>query len=318
MTDKELYRELCAKEPSIPIYSRDWWLDCVCGEDKWDVLLYWSKENIEAAMPFYSPVKKIITMPTHTQTIGIWFNPESENPRYSENLHRKQLICQFFIEHLPVHSFFLQHFHSSFTDWLPFYWKGFQQTTRYNYILPDIKDTDIVYERLGGDVKRNIAKAQKKYGIEIRRNISFGLFMEHYYLTFNQKGMKAYQPEILKKIIETCLSRKQGDFWGAFDKQNRLHAAVFIVWQNDCAYYIAAGNNPQLKKSGAHAYTLWQAIVDLAEQVETFDFSGSMLLGVEHFFREFGAVQHPYYVISKGKMNLIKKILLKIKSLKDK
>jgi len=318
MTGKERYRKLCANESSIPIYSRDWWLDCVCGENEWDVILYCSNpdsEAIDAAFPFYAPLKNIITMPAHTQTMGIWFNPVSENPKYSENLYRKQLICEFFIEHLPAHSFFLQQFHFSFTDWLPFYWNGFQQTTRYNYIFPDIKNTNLLYERLGGDVKRNIAKAQKKYGIEIQRNISIDLFMEHYCLTFKQKGMKTYQPGILKKIIEVCLSRKQGDFWGAYDKQNRLHTAVFIAWQNDCAYYIAAGNNPQLKKSGAHAYTLWKAIVDLSEEVQMFDFSGSMLSGVEHFFREFGTVQLPYYVISKGKMNIVKKILLKIKTL---
>ena len=317
MTDKEQYRELCEKEPTIPIYSRDWWLDCVCGENKWDVLLYRNKENIEAAMSFYSPLKNIITMPAHTQTMGIWFNPESESPEYSENLYRKQLICDFFIKHLPSHSFFLQNFHSSFTDWLPFFWSGFRQTTRYNYILPDIKDTNALYNCLGGDIKRNIAKAQKKYGIEIRRNIPIDLFMEHYYLTFRQKDMKVYQPGIVRKIIEICLSRKQGDCWGAFDEQNRLHATVFIAWQNDCAYYVAAGNNPQLKKSGAHAYALWKAIVDLSEQVSMFDFSGSMLPGVEHFFREFGTIQLPYFIISKGKMSLIKKILLKIQTRKN-
>ena len=59
MTDKEQYREFCANEPSVPIFSSDWWLDCVCGENKWDVLLYKNKDNIEAAMTFYSPGKKI-------------------------------------------------------------------------------------------------------------------------------------------------------------------------------------------------------------------------------------------------------------------
>jgi len=318
MTDKELYRELCAKEPSIPIYSRDWWLDCVCGENTWDVILYWNKENIEAAMPFYYPKKNIITMPAHTQTMGIWFNPELQNPKYSENLYRKQLICKFFIERLPTHSFFLQHFHSSFTDWLPFYWNGFQQTTRYNYILPDITDTRSVYNNLRDNIKRNIAKAQKKYGLKIQKNVSIDLFIEHYCLTFNQKGIKAYQPEILRKIIETCLSRKQGDFWGAFDEQNRLHVAIFIAWQDDYAYYIASGNNPELKKSGAHAYILWKIIVEMAGQIKTFDFSGSILPGIEHFFREFGTVQLPYFAISKGKMNFIKRFFLKIKTLKNK
>ena len=317
MTEKERYRELCAIETSIPIYSRDWWLDCVCGEDKWDVLLFPNKETIEAAMPFYSPIGKIITMPAHTQTMGIWFNPEFEGQGYSDNLYRKQQICSYFIEHLPAHSFYLQNFHYSFTDWLPFFWSGYKQTTRYNYILPDIKDIELLYSCLGGDAKRNITKAQKKYGLKIERNVSPELFMKNYALTFRQKEIKTYFPEILLKIIETCLARNQGDIWGAFDEQNRLYATVFITWQNNCAYYIAAGNDPDFKKSGANACVLWQAIVDLSEKVEIFDFSGSMLKGVEHFFREFGTVQLPYFVISKGKLTLIQKILLKINSLRN-
>jgi hypothetical protein len=316
MTDKEQYRAICADESSIPLYSRDWWLDCVCGSRHWDVLLYRNKEAVEAAMPFYSPLKKTILMPAFTQTMGIWFNPEFENPNYSKNLLRKQLICNYFIKYLPAHSFFLQHFHSSFTDWLPFYWNGYRQTTRYNYILPDIKNTDALYSRLGGDIKRNIAKAQKKYGVEIRREVSPDLFMEHYSMVFNRQGLQVYQPKVLKKIIETCLNRKQGDIWGAFDEHNRLHAAVFVVWQNDCAYYIASGSNPELRKSGAHACALWKAIVDVSKHVQAFELSGTMLSGVEHFFREFGTVQLPYHVISKGKWGLRKRILLKMALMK--
>jgi len=39
LTDKELYREFCQVEDNIPIFSKDWWMDAVCGEDNWDVIL---------------------------------------------------------------------------------------------------------------------------------------------------------------------------------------------------------------------------------------------------------------------------------------
>jgi len=39
LIDKELYREFCKVEDNIPIFSKDWWMDAVCGEDKWDVIL---------------------------------------------------------------------------------------------------------------------------------------------------------------------------------------------------------------------------------------------------------------------------------------
>jgi lipid II:glycine glycyltransferase (peptidoglycan interpeptide bridge formation enzyme) len=311
--NKEKYRILCADEPTIPLYSRDWWLDCVCGENNWEALLYYNGEKIEAAWPFFILSKGIISMPEHTQMMGIWFNPELEEKTYSKNLLRKQTICDYFIRHLPSHTYFLQNFHYSFTDWLPFYWKGYRQTTRYNYILPDITPVENLWENLRENIKRNITKAQKKYEIEIKRNVSVELFMTANSNTFERQRMKTYSPEMLKKIIAFSRSRNQGDIWGAFDKQGQLHAAVFIVWQNNCAYYIAAGSHPQLRKSGAHAYVLWEAIREVAEYSSSFDFSGTMLKGVEHFFRGFGAIQMPYYTISKGKFSLRKKLILKIR-----
>lgn len=36
---KDEYREFCLNEKNIPIFSKDWWLDSVCGTDNWDVAL---------------------------------------------------------------------------------------------------------------------------------------------------------------------------------------------------------------------------------------------------------------------------------------
>jgi hypothetical protein len=312
MTDKEKYGILCTNDLSIPLYSRDWWLDTVCGEKNWDVLLYLKGDEIEASHPFYLPSKGVISMPAYAQTMGIWFNPKLEDTKYSKNLYRKQLICKYFIEHLPSHRYFLQNFHYSFTDWLPFYWKGYHQTTRYNYILPDIGNSDELWNNLNENTRRNIQKAKNKYSLTIKRNVPVDLFMEINTQTYKRQGKKVYQPDILKKIIEISCLRNQGDIWGAFDEQGRLHAAVFIVWQENCAYYVAGGSDPQLRKSGAHALAMWEAIGEVAKYSSSFDFSGTMIENVEHFFRGFGARQMPYYAISKGKMSLGRKILMKI------
>ena len=35
----ELYRALCAQEPSMPLFSQAWWLDATAGPGAWDVAL---------------------------------------------------------------------------------------------------------------------------------------------------------------------------------------------------------------------------------------------------------------------------------------
>ncbi|MDR1974671.1 MAG: GNAT family N-acetyltransferase [Bacteroidales bacterium] len=312
MTEKEKYRQLCAEELSIPIYSRDWWLDCVCGEVGWDVLLCCREGEIEASMPFYSPCKGVIFMPPYTQAMGVWFNPSFEDKSYSKDLYRKQTVCENFIKQLPSSTYFSQSFHYSFTDWLPFYWKGYRQTTRYTYLLSDIENKDVLWKNLNENVRRNIQKARDKYKLEVRKNVDINQFVEITDKTFIRQGLRPYHPDFLKRLIEYSRKRNQGDIWGAYDVDGRLHTAVFVVWQKNNAYYIAGGGDPELRQSGAHALTLWEAINEVSQHSTSFDFEGSMIKGVEHFFRGFGAKQMPYFVVEKGKMSPLKRFQIKI------
>lgn len=53
---KEQYRQFCQNEKDIPIFSKDWWLDAVCGVDNWDVVLVEKGGQIVGALPYF--VKK--------------------------------------------------------------------------------------------------------------------------------------------------------------------------------------------------------------------------------------------------------------------
>jgi lipid II:glycine glycyltransferase (peptidoglycan interpeptide bridge formation enzyme) len=108
------------------------------------------------------------------------------------------------------------------------------------------------------------------------------------------------------------MERGQGDLLGGYDRNGRLHAAAFVVWQESSAYYLAGGADPALRDSGAHSLVLWEAIQAMAAHTSLFDFEGSMLPGVERFFREFGAFQTPYYTITKGKLCLLDRVRIKL------
>ncbi|MDR1372198.1 MAG: GNAT family N-acetyltransferase [Dysgonamonadaceae bacterium] len=312
MTDKELYRALCLKEHSIPVYAQDWWLDCVCGENRWNVLLILQDGLVSATIPYYMPCRGIITMPPFTQTMGIWFNPVFEMKRTASELYRRQTVCEEFIRRLPAHSYFLQNFHYSFTDWLPFYWNGFRQTTRYSFLLHDIKDKETLYNNLGRSIKENLKKANKNR-LQVRRNVPIDEFIKINAQVFARQSIKVAHQNTLRKLVSTAVSRKQGNIWGAYDEQGKLHAAVFVVWQDDCAYAIANGTYTHLRKSGGLSLVLLQAISDLSSSCTVFDFCGSMIKGVEFFFREFGTTQKQYFQIEKGKMNILNRIQIKLK-----
>ena len=314
MSPKEQYRQLCQTEVSIPIFSRDWWLDIVCGKNNWDVLLIYDKNGyIEAAMPLYFPMKGMIVMPVYTQTMGPWISPSASDAKYTSQLSRQQMILGKFADALKNIPHFLQNFSWNITDWLPFYWAGFKQTTRYTYILNDLLNLQTIWDNMSPNIRRNILKAEKKHHIIVKRNIPIDEFLHVQSLSFQrQKKSDPRGEKELRALIEASQARKEGDIWGGYDENGRLHAAIFVVWQKKSAYYIAGGGDPEVRASGAHSFVMWTAIRELAPLTNSFDFEGSMLPGVERFFREFGAQQKPYFAISKGSLSTWNRICIRL------
>ena len=309
---KDLYRELCSKEDSIPVFSRDWWLDAACGDD-WDVLLEEKNGKVQAAMPLYVPCRHIITMPHYTQTMGVWFAACADDTKYSSLLEQRQAICKFFIDRLKSYKNFLQNFGHEFTDWLPFYWEGYSQTTRYTYILHGIKDFDKLLSGMSQQTRRNLKKAEDHL-VTVRHGVSTEDFLKIQALTFERQNKRNTQSAaVMRRVIDAARERGQGDIFGGYDKDGNLHAVAFVVWQNSSAYYIAGGGDPALRSSGAHTLVLWEAIRYASQYTDTFDFEGSMIPGVERFFREFGAIQTPYFMIYRGKLSFFDRACIKLK-----
>ena len=164
------------------------------------------------------------------------------------------------------------------------------------------------------NIRRNITKAKDKYHITVKKGISIEEFLKVQEQTFErQRTTNKEDTEILVKLINVCRERNQGDLWGGYDDQGRLHAAVFIVWQESSAWYLAGGGDPGLRESGAHSLILWECIRYVSQFTDVFDFEGSMIPGVERFFREFGAIQTPFFTITKGKLSLLNRVYLKMK-----
>ena len=313
---KDEYRNLCQIEESIPVFSRDWWLDTACGADNWDVFLIKEKDKIQAALPFYLLRHHIISMPFYTQTMGIWFAPHADDTKQISIQEHRQSLCEQIIEQLKPYKSFWQNFHYDFTDWLPFYWHGYAQTTRYTYLLPDLKNPDCLWEKMSHHTRRNIKKAKERFHITVKQGISVDEFLQVQAQTFErQRKRNTQDTEALRRLIEVCRQRKQGELWGGYDPQGQLHAVAFIVWQKQSAYYLAGGGNPTLRHSGAHSLVLWEAIQYVAGYSDVFDFEGSMLSGVERFFREFGGIQTPYFSIQKGKPSLFDRLVVKLKKM---
>lgn len=305
---KNKYRKLCIDEPSIPLFSQAWWLDAVCGAEKWDVVLVEKGENIIGTMPVYQKKKyglNVLTHPPLTQTMGPWIRPSTA--KYAKALGYQKDVSEALIDQLPEYGYFSQNWHYKNTNWLPFHWRGFKQTTRYTYILPDLKDEVKLWEGLDEKIRTEIRKATSRFDLVVRDDLPIEDFLKLNRMTFDRQGMALpYSQSFVKRLDEACAARGQRKIFIAVDKEGKNHAGVYIVWDSNTAYYLMGGGHPELRSSGATSLCMWKAIQHSATVTKEFNFEGSMIENVERFFRGFGAIQTPYFSVSKTPSRILR------------
>jgi hypothetical protein len=307
MDPKSRYRLFCQNNPDIPVINRDWWLDATVGPDKWDVLLVERGGEIIASMPYFRTRKKgfdVIDMPYLTLMLGIWIRYPTGQKRATRLSYEKSIYLEI-IERLPKVHYFYQHFHWNITNWSTFYWRGFRQTTRYTYILENIRDTERIFANMTDKIRHEIRKAEKR--LKVVESDDIEAFHRINEMTFQRQGLKIpHTLEFIKRVDAACRAHDCRKIWFAVDEQGRIHSGVYIVWDDNCAYYLLGGGDPALRTSGACSLLLWEAVKRLAPVTKHFDLYGGMHEPVESFFRAFGAEQKPYFQISKLNGRLVK------------
>lgn len=307
MTNKEKYRSFCQIEASIPIFSKAWWLDAVVG-DNWDVVLVEKGANIIASMPYINKRRFGLTVsnqPVLTQTLGPWLRPS--NAKYARKLSQEKDLLQKLFSQLPDFNHFHQNWHYCRTNWLPIYWMGYKQTTRYTYRIESLENTDAIWDGFEANIRTDIRKASNKEGVTVRTDLTIDDFLKLNEKVFLRQGMALpYKKDLVYKLDSAAEKNKSRKIFIAEDEQGRHHAAVYLIWDDNSAYYLMGGGDPELRNSGATSLCMWEAIQFASTVTKSFDFEGSMLEPVERFFRNFGAVQTPYFAISKMNSKRIK------------
>ncbi len=309
MDNKDIYRKLCENEPTIPIFSRDWWLDAVCeGSGHWEAAIVEKGGKVMAAMPYYTKRKygfTIITQPCLTQTLGPWLCPS--NAKYAKALSEEKDLIQQLIDQLPEFDHFIQSWSFKNLNWLPFYWNGFKQTTNYTYVIPDLSDSEHLWSEMQANIRTDIRKAESRLNLRIRDDVDLDEFIRLNRLTYNRQGIQQpYSDGFIHRLDSACVKHHCRKIWVAEDPEGRHHAGIYIVWDENSAYYIMGGSDPKLRNSGATSLCMWHAILHASTVTKRFDFEGSMIESIERYFRAFGARQHPYFTIYKTPSLILK------------
>jgi lipid II:glycine glycyltransferase (peptidoglycan interpeptide bridge formation enzyme) len=233
-------------------------------------------------------------MPPLTPTLGPWIAPLEG--REGSVLAREKDIVAHLHAQLPQHDYFAQNFAVEITNWLPWHWLGYQQTTRYTYVLDLTRGEDALWNGCLPKVRSDVRKATSRFGVSIRSDVDLGAFLAVQELTFKRQGLRSpIERRVIERVDAACAARGCRKVFVAVDPTGATHAAVYLVWDSWCAYYLMGGGDPVLRNSGATSLALWEAIRFAATVAPVFDFEGSMMESVERFIRGFGAIPRSYH-----------------------
>lgn len=270
------------------IFEQIWWLEAVAPDTKWDEVLIRRGDKVVARMA--RPRSGAFVIPHMTQTIGYWLDNEYFGKDVFKNEQKK--VVSELISSLP------ENVHISLAPendyYLPFLWAGFTVRPYITYRINSLSNTDDIYSSFANVVRKNIKSALNK--VKVVESIDISLLHELMKKTFKlQNRQYPYTLDFFKHLYNACSEHDAAKLLYALDDTGNIHSGVLFVYDENVCYYLIAGTDPQFRSSGANSLLIWEGIKFASTHSKCFDFEGSMIEGVENFFRQFGGEMSVYY-----------------------
>jgi hypothetical protein len=302
---RKVYDKIDSENSHFPVFYKSWWLDVVT-DGNWIPLILENSGNISGCwgLPFRKRKGvKEIRMPQLTPKAGPFLlYPQNQSPQNKLAFEKKNLNA--LIDQLPDFHWFDLAFDVSLTNWLPFYWKGFKQYTRYTYRFDGISDPDAVIEKFDYSKIKNIKKIKDE--IITKKGLDIDIFLSNLESNFEKRGEKLlYSKSFVRKLFNEIKKNKAGEIFYNTDDSGNIHAALLVVWDQITAYALISSINYESGVNGAYTLLISDIIRELSTSHQVFDLEGSMIESVENSFRKLGANQAPFFQISKTNSFLI-------------
>jgi hypothetical protein len=276
------------------LFEEPYWLDAV-APGQWDAVEVKQNGLVVGRLPYVLKRRfgfTAVTKPWFTPWLGPWIQPTGA--KLANELGHQHNVLEKLVAGLPKADRTFISCPPEFQNLMAFHWAGLDLRVGYTYRLTDMGDCQALWDGMRENVRRNCRKAEKVTVINCGHDV--GTVIAAMEKTFKRQGIdnSASYPA-LERIDEALGRRGQRAIYAAEDAQGRVHAAIYMVYDDRHSFYLCGGGDPALRDSGAHALAMWHAIKDTGGRSRVFDFEGSSFRPIETFVRGFGSQQVPRY-----------------------
>ncbi|TAE47589.1 MAG: GNAT family N-acetyltransferase [Bacteroidetes bacterium] len=276
--------------------------------EEWEALIVREEDTWLAVMPLARSERlgfRRVLQPVLAQHWGLCFVPAEDRP-YREYLSLKRQVIIKACEAFDRADICLIHFSPEFDYGLPFHWAGFELRTRYTYWLELDAPPAVLFHRLADPLRRQVRKTERNH-LEVRIVSDPTGFLDLVHQNrlrgHDVLGGNVRAKNLLPHLCKLLTDKGWGEILELRTASGDLHAALLLGRHRDHSLYLLGAYHPEQAQSGAMSRLMWEAIAHAALRGDhIFDFEGSMIEGVEDFFRKFGARPVPYLQIRRNRL----------------
>ncbi len=273
----------------------------------WEALIVTKDGNWEAIFPFVARsfwgLRRSL-QPRFSQYWGICFREEREQG-YTRLSWEKE-VQEALLEGLPRLREVIWRFSPAFRYPLPWHWKGFRLGVRYTFQLDLRQEEASLLAAMATTTRRHIRQGKTLECTESSHPEQLmNLLRQQAAAGHDIIGQKESDWELMPRLIAYLQKKKLGRITEMKRGGEVVASAVFVRFRGQGVYLLGT-YLPGEKGQAAMAPMMWAAIMeDRAAGMEVFDFEGSMIEGVERFFRRLGAVPVPYLEVTWNDLPMI-------------
>jgi lipid II:glycine glycyltransferase (peptidoglycan interpeptide bridge formation enzyme) len=299
-------------EAHIGIFGSENWLS-IYGSQLNIIGIYKDENQLIGGFYFLKVKKYGLTfakLPPYTPHCGLFFVSETTNISSGNNFYKEIIteVCNYVSKEKAAVNILA--FPKNITDMQPFIWNNFKVIPNYTYQIDLVKDIESIKNNFDSK-NRNVINKVSKEDLTLEENTLSELELYNFFNKVLSKAKANIYAKELKNIFSR-FSTTENSFSLISKKHGKVIGAVFCIYDNITCYYLLGGTVKYENINGVNNLLILKSL----EKAQTlgckvFDFEGSMLKGVEKFFRSFGGQLIPYYTINKAWLWL--EILLKFK-----
>jgi lipid II:glycine glycyltransferase (peptidoglycan interpeptide bridge formation enzyme) len=261
---------------------------------------------------FYVKTKKFgfdfIKLPPYTPHCALFFESESKNNSSVNNFSKE--VMQEVGNYITAQKSALTilAFPYYIKDLQHFIWSNYKVIPNYTYQIELNRPMEDIKANFDSKHRNAINKAIKEEVVVQCNGIEKEALFSFFKNNLIQSGANVYESEL--KGILNDFSDDTNSFTMIAHHGEKTLGMVHCIHDKDACYYLLGGVDKDSGIQGVNNLLVLHAI-EKAKSLgcKIFDFEGSMLKGVEKFFRGFGPELVPYYTVNKA--NIFVEILLK-------